>query len=69
MANALKYQWTSGEAIERLYQKGFLGGGSNQGFLQTLIEDKIKIDENQFFWQECFRVEGMEYQIELLTFQ
>lgn len=64
MANALKYQWTSGEAIERLYQKGFLGGGSNQGFLQTLIEDKIKIDENQFFWQECFRVEGMEYQIE-----
>lgn len=64
MANAQKYQWTSGEALERLYQKGFLGGGSNQGFLQTLIEDKIKIDENQFFWQECFRVEGMEYQIE-----
>lgn len=64
MANALKYQWTSDEAIEKLYQKGFLGGGSNQGFLQTLIDRTIELEENQFFWQECFRVEGMEYQIE-----
>lgn len=64
MANALKFQWTPDEAIEKLYQKGFLGGGSNQGFLQTLIDATIELDENQFFWQECFRVEGMEYQIE-----
>lgn len=64
MANALKFAWTSDEAIEKLYQRGFLGGGSNQGFLQTLIDRTIELDENQFFWQECFRVEGMEYQIE-----
>lgn len=64
MANALKFQWNSEEAIEKLYQKGFLGGGSNQGFLQTLIDNTIELEENQYFWQECFRVEGMEYQIE-----
>lgn len=64
MANALKYQWTSEEVIEKLYSKG-LFDGRNQGFLQTLIDDKIKIEENTFFWQEHFRVEGNEYDIDV----
>lgn len=63
MANALKYNWTPEEAVEKLYQKGFLGG-ANQGFLQSLIDNTIEIDENQFFWQEHFRVEGNEYDID-----
>ena len=64
MANALKYQWTPEEAVEKLYQKGFLDG-SNQGFLQTLIDNTIEIQENSFFWQEHFRVEGNEYDIDI----
>lgn len=64
MSNALKFKWTPDEAIEKLYQKGFLGG-ANQGFLQTLIDEKIKIEENAFFWQEHFRVEGNEYDIDV----
>ena len=63
MANALKYYFTPEEAIEKLYQKGFLGG-TNQGFLQTLIDNTIEIEENAFFWQEHFRVEGSEYDID-----
>lgn len=64
MANALKYNWTPEEAIEKLYQKGFLDG-TNQGLLQTLIDNTIEIDENAFFWQEHFRVEGNEYDIDI----
>ena len=64
MANALKYPFTPDEAIEKLYQKGFLDG-ANQGFLQTLIDNTIEIEENQFFWQEHFRVEGSEYDIDI----
>lgn len=64
MANALKYQWTPEEAIEKLYQKGFMDG-TNVGFLQTLIDNTIEIEENSFFWQEHFRVEGNEYDIDL----
>lgn len=63
MANALKYQFTPDEAIEKLYQKG-LFDSSNRGFLQTLIDNTIEIKENAFFWQECFRVEGNEYDID-----
>lgn len=64
MANALKYQWTSEEAIEKLFQKGFMDG-ANVGFLQSLIDNTIEIEENAFFWQEHFRVEGNEYDIDL----
>ena len=64
MANALKYQWTSDEAIERLYQRGFVDG-SNAGFLQTLIDNTLEIESNSFFWQEHFTVEGNEYDIDL----
>lgn len=64
MANAYKYFFTPDEAIEKLYQKGFIGG-SNQGFLQTLINNAIEIAENAFFWQEHFRVEGSEYDIDI----
>ena len=61
---ALKYNWTPDEAIEKLYQKGFMDG-TNVGFLQTLIDRTIEIEENQFFWQEHFRVEANEYLIDL----
>jgi len=63
MANALKFHFTPDEAIEKLYQKGFMDG-ANAGFLQTLIDNSIEIDENAFFWQEHFRVEGNEYDID-----
>ena len=64
MANALKFQWSPEEAIEKLYKHGLLDG-TNKGFLQTLIDNTIEIDENAFFWQEHFRVEGNEYEIDL----
>lgn len=64
MANALKYQWSPDEAIDKLYKKGFMDG-TNVGFLQALIDNTIEIGENAFFWQEHFRVEGNEYQIDL----
>ena len=64
MANALKYQWSPDEAIEKLYKKGFMDG-TNVGFLQTLIDNTIEIEENAFFWQEHFRVEGGEYTIDI----
>lgn len=64
MANAYKYQWTPDEAIEKLYQKGFMDG-TNAGFLQTLIDNSLEIDSNSFFWQEHFTVEGNEYDIDL----
>ena len=64
MANALKWQWSPEEAIDKLYKHGLLDG-TNQGFLQTLIDNTIEIDENAFFWQEHFRVEGNEYSIDI----
>ena len=64
MANALKFYFTPEQAIDKLYQKGFIGG-TNQGFLQTLIDNAIEIEENAFFWQEHFRVEGAEYDIDI----
>jgi hypothetical protein len=64
MANALKWQWSPDEAIDKLYKHGLLDG-TNQGFLQTLIDNAIEIDENAFFWQEHFRVEGNEYDIDI----
>jgi len=64
MANALKFQWSPDEAIEKLYKHG-LFDNNNRGFLQTLIDNTIEIDENAFFWQEHFRVEGNEYDIDI----
>jgi len=64
MSNALKFHFTPDEAIEKLYQKGFMDG-QNRGFLQTLIDRSIEIKENAFFWQEHFRVEGNEYDIDI----
>ena len=64
MANAYKYQWTPDEAIEKLYQRGFMDG-ANAGFLQTLIDNTLEIESNSFFWQEHFTVEGNEYDIDL----
>ena len=63
MANALKFHFTPDEAIEKLYQRGFMDG-ANAGFLQTLIDSTIEIEENAFCWQEHFRVEGNEYDID-----
>lgn len=64
MPNALKFQYTPEEAIDKLYQKGYIDG-TNQGFLQTLIDNTIEIEENSFFWQEHFRVEGSEYDVDI----
>lgn len=64
MPQALKCQWNPDEAIEKLYQKGFMDG-TNVGFLQTLIDNTLEIEANAFFWQEHFTVEGNEYKIDL----
>ncbi len=64
MANALKYQWTTDEMLDKLFKRGFMEG-TNTGFLQTLIDNTIEIEENAFFWQEHFRVEGNEYLIDI----
>lgn len=63
MANAMKYNWTPDEIVEKLYQKGFMDG-ANVGFLQSLIDNTIEIEENAFFWQGHFRVDGSEYPID-----
>lgn len=63
MSNALKYQWSPEEAVEKLFKHGLMDG-TNKGFLQTLIDETIKIEENAFFWQEHFRVDGTEYMID-----
>lgn len=65
MANAYKYKFTPDEAVELLYQKGFIGGSS--GFLQELIDTSINLEENNFFWREHFIVEGSEYDIDLAS--
>lgn len=59
--NANKYQFNAEEAINKLYQKGLMSD-TNTGFLQTLIDDKLEIASNAFFWQEHFTVDGTEYQ-------
>jgi hypothetical protein len=64
MGQAFKYQWSPEEAIEKLYQKGFMDG-ANRGFLQNLIDQTIEIKENAFFWQEHFRLDSTEYAIDL----
>ena len=63
MANAYKYQFTPDEAIEKLYQKGFMDG-SNQGFLQALIDETIIEKENAYMWQDHFMVDASEYDID-----
>ena len=59
MANALKYEYSPEEAIDLLYQRGLMADNQT-GFLQTLIDDKLNIEENTFFWQEHFMVDGNE---------
>ena len=63
MANALKYHFTPEQAIDKLFQRGLMEG-TNVGFLQNLIDSTIEIKENAFFWQEHFRVDGKEYEID-----
>lgn len=58
--NAMKYQFSPDEAINKLYQKNLISD-SNTGFLQSLIDDKLEIASNSFFWQEHFTVDGNEY--------
>lgn len=60
---ALKKHFTPDEALEKLYQHGLMDG-TEQGFLQTLIDNTIEIEENAFFWQEHFRVDGNELSID-----
>lgn len=57
--NASKYSCTPDEAVELLYQKGLIDD-SNPSFLQTLIDDRLEVASNAFFWQEHFTVDGNE---------
>ena len=64
MANALKYQYKADEILNKLYQKGLMGD-TNNGFLQTLIDNSLVYGENVPFWQECFTVDGNEQAADL----
>lgn len=59
--NAYKYQYNAEEAINKLYQKNLISD-TNVGFLQTLIDKRLEIASNAFFWQEHFTVDGNEIQ-------
>ena len=51
MANAYKYQFNPDELVSQLYQRGLVNSDGTSVFIQTLIDEKIVMDANQFFWQ------------------
>ena len=68
MAQAMKYADHPASLVEKLYQNGLVNGDGT-GFLQKIINKKIILDSNRFFWQENFTVEGSEYKIDLRATQ
>lgn len=64
MSNAYKYQFNPDEMLDKLYQSGLVNE-NGAPFVQMLIDEKILIDSNQFFWQEHFTTDGAKYAINL----
>lgn len=62
MSNAYKYQFNPDEMLDKLYQTGLVNE-TGAPFLQMLIDEKLIIDSNQFFWQEHFTIDGAKYSI------
>lgn len=65
MANAYKYQFNPDELVRQIYQRGLVNSDGTSVFIQTLIDEKIVMDANQFFWQEHFTVDGGKYPIDM----
>ena len=65
MANAYKYQFNPDELVNQLYQSGLVNSDGTSAFIQTLVDEKIVMDANQFFWQEHFTVDGGKYPIDM----
>lgn len=63
MANAYKKQFNPDEALDLLYQRGLINSDGTSAFVQTLVNDQLEIDANEFFWQEHFTVDGAKYNI------
>lgn len=63
MANAYKKQFNPDEALDLLYQRGLINSDGTSAFVQTLVNDQLEMDANEFFWQEHFTVDGAKYSI------
>lgn len=63
MANAYKKKFNPDEALDLLYQRGLVNSDGTSAFVQTLVNDQLEIDANEFFWQEHFTVDGAKYNI------
>lgn len=65
MANqAMKYQDNPAALVDKLFQKGLVNSDGT-GYLQKIVNTKIILDSNMYYWQQDFTPEGNEYQIDL----
>lgn len=62
--NAMKYQYSAEDLINKLYQKGIMGD-NNGTFLQNLIDNSLVFNENLPFYMECFSIDGNEAKADL----
>lgn len=62
--NAMKYQYSAEDLINKLYQKGIMGD-DNGTFLQSLIDNSLVYNENVPFYMECFSIDGNETKADL----
>lgn len=46
--------------VDKLWKKGLINDQGNSLFLQTLIDSKLEIEANQFFWAEHFSPDPLE---------
>jgi hypothetical protein len=65
MSNAYKYNQNADELVNQLYQRGLINQDGTSALVQTLIDDYLEIESNQFFWQEHFTIDGAKYNLDL----
>lgn len=63
MANAHKRQIDPEQAIDALFQRGYINSDGTSQYLQTIVDDMLVKDANQFFWEEHFSIDGTKYLI------
>lgn len=63
MANAHKFQIDPEQAVDALFQRGLINSDGTSQYLQTVVDDMLERDANQFFWEEHFSVDGTKYLI------
>lgn len=61
---AMKYQDNPSALVDKLFQKGLVNTDGT-GYLQKIINEKIILDSNMYYWQQDFITEGNEYEIDL----